>query len=74
MAGILKLKQHNAKKEAEFELAFLRSLSVKQRFQLMFKKTKEMLSLLEKSGHRRPFEIIKRDINNRVIERIAWVK
>jgi hypothetical protein len=60
MSAILKLNRHNVKKEIEFELKFLRSLSVKQRFALMLKKTKEMLSLLEKSGHRRPFEIIKR--------------
>lgn len=60
MSAILKLNRHNVKKEIEFELKFLRSLSVKQRFALMLKKTKEMLSLFEKSGHRRPFEIIKR--------------
>jgi len=60
MAPILKLNQHNLKKEIEFELRFLKSLTVRQRFELMFKKTKEIVSLLEKSGHRRPFEIIKR--------------
>lgn len=56
----LKLNQHNPKKEIEFELKFLKSLSIKQRFEMMFKKTKEMLDLWEKSGHRRPFKIIKR--------------
>lgn len=60
MPGVLKLTRHNAKKEIEFELKFLKSLSVRERFKMMFKKTKEMVSLLEKSGHRRPFEIIKR--------------
>lgn len=60
MPGILKLTQHNKKKEIDFELRFLKSLSVRERFQMMFKKTKEMLNLLEKSGHRRPSEIIKR--------------
>jgi len=60
MAHILKLNNHNPKKEIEFELRFLKSLSVKQRFEMMFKKTKEIINLLEKSGHRRPFEIIKR--------------
>lgn len=60
MANILKLNRHNAKKEIEFEIRYLKSLSIKQRFSLMIKKTKEMLDLLEKSGHRRPFEIIKR--------------
>lgn len=60
MTEILKLNRHNAEKEREFELQFLKSLSVKQRFEMMLKKTKEMVSLLEKSGHRRPFKIIKR--------------
>lgn len=58
--AILKLNKHNTKKEIEFELKFLRSLSVKERFEMMFRKTKEMLNLLEKNGYRRPFEIIKR--------------
>ncbi len=57
---ILKLRKHNEKKEIEFELKYLKSLSVKQRFEMMLKKSKEMINLLEKSGHRKPFEIIKR--------------
>ena len=60
MASILKLKRHNRKKEIEFELRFLKSLSIRQRFKMMLQKTREMLNLLEKNGHRRPFEIIKR--------------
>ena len=60
MAPVLKLNKHNERKEIEFELKYLKSLSVKERFELMFKKTKEMVDLLEKSGHRRPSEIIKR--------------
>ena len=60
MAAILKLNQHNTKKEIEFELRFLRSLSIKKRFEMMFKKIEEMVNLLEKSGHRKPFKIIKR--------------
>jgi len=60
MRHALKLDKHNARKEIEFELRFLKSLSVKQRFTMMFQKTKEMLRLLEQNGHRRPFEIIKR--------------
>ena len=57
---ILKLNRHNAKKEIEFELRYLKSLSVRERFELMFKKTKEIVNLLEKYGHREPFKIIKR--------------
>ena len=60
MTRILKLNRHNSKKEMEFELRFLESLTIKQRFKMMFKKTQEMINLLEKSGHRKPFEIIKR--------------
>jgi hypothetical protein len=57
---ILKLKRHNQRKEIEFELKFLKSLSLKERFNLMLKKSREMLDLLVKSGHRRPSEVIKR--------------
>ncbi len=60
MGRILKLQRHNTKKEIEFELKFLKSLSIEERFAMMFKKTKEMVNLLEKSGYRRPFEVIKR--------------
>lgn len=60
MVPILKLNKHNERKEMEFELKYLKSLSVKKRFEVMFKKSKEMVDLLERSGHRRPSEIIKR--------------
>lgn len=60
MSSILKLKRHNQEKEIAFELKYLKSLSIKKRFQMMFKKTREILNLLEKSGHRRSFEVIKR--------------
>ncbi|OIO32979.1 MAG: hypothetical protein AUJ70_04195 [Candidatus Omnitrophica bacterium CG1_02_40_15] len=60
MRSILKLARHNTEKEIDFELKYLRSLSVKKRFEMMFKKTKEIVKLLERHGHRKPFEIIKR--------------
>jgi len=60
MQSILKLSRHNSKKEIEFELRFLMSLSIKERFEMMFKKTKEMIKLLDRSGNRRPFGVIKR--------------
>jgi len=60
MARVLKINHHDEKKEIEFEIKFLKSLSVKKRFNMMFKKTKEMMDLLEKNGHRRPSQIIKR--------------
>jgi len=60
MSPILKIDRHNEEKEIEFELKYLLSLTTRQRFEMMFKKSKEMRELLEKSGHRKPFEIIKR--------------
>jgi len=53
MAPILKLDDHDEKKEIEFELSYLLSLTLQERFQLMFKKSKELIDLLEKNGHRR---------------------
>jgi hypothetical protein len=59
--AILKLDKHNEDKEIKFELDYLTSLTTSQRFQLMFTKTEEMLSLLrEKNEHRKITEIIKR--------------
>jgi len=60
MAPILKLDDHDEEKEIEFELSWLLSLTLQERFQLMFKKTKELIELLERNGHRRPDQIIKR--------------
>ena len=60
MAPILKLGAHNEEKEIEFELSWLLSLTLQERFQLMFKKTKELIELLKRNGHRRPDGIFKR--------------
>lgn len=58
--AILKLDGHNEDKELKFELDYLTSLTTRQRFEMMFRKTREMLQLLRKNGHRRTTEIIKR--------------
>jgi hypothetical protein len=60
MAPVLKLDDHNEEQEIEFELSWLLSLNLQQRFRLMFKKTKELIELLERNGHRRPAQIIKK--------------
>lgn len=60
MAPILKLADHDEEKEIEFELSWLLSLTLQERFQLMFKKSRELIELLERNGHRRPDQIIKR--------------
>lgn len=60
MSPVLKIRRHNEVKEMLFELGYQMSLTLRERFDLMFRKTKEIKDLLEKSGHRKPFEIIKR--------------
>jgi len=58
--GILILKDHCEADEIDFELEYLLSLSVEERFHLMENKSREIKHLLEQNGHRRPSEIIKR--------------
>lgn len=57
---ILILENHDENQEIEFELRWLLSLTVEERFQLMIRRTQELLQLLENSGHRTPSSIIKR--------------
>ncbi|MCX6556788.1 MAG: hypothetical protein NTW95_05065 [Candidatus Aminicenantes bacterium] len=57
---ILLLKKDDEKKERDFELHYLLSLTVKERFQLMQRKSREMKDLLEQNGHRKAVEILKR--------------
>ncbi|MCJ7525910.1 MAG: hypothetical protein MUP71_11930 [Candidatus Aminicenantes bacterium] len=57
---ILLLNKDNEKKEMDFELQYLLSLTIKERFLLMQKKSREMRDLLEQNGHRKAAEILKR--------------
>lgn len=57
--GVLKLNKHDENKEIEFELDYLLSLTTKQRFEMMFRKSREMARLL-KSGQSRKTIVIKR--------------
>ncbi len=60
--AVLKLDTHDEDKEIEFELDYLLPLTTSQRFELMFKKTREMLILDAKTdGHGATTEVIKRD-------------
>jgi len=60
--AILKLDRHNEDKEIEFELDYLTSLTTQQRFELMFRKTEELLSLRKKKiARRKTTEVIKRE-------------
>ena len=60
--SMLKLDGHDEDTEIAFELAYLASLTTSERFEMMFTKTREMLSLLKKSNeHRNVTEVIKRE-------------
>ena len=51
--AILKLDKHDEKKEIEFELDYLTSLTTQQRFEMMFQKRKEILGLLKRDERRK---------------------
>jgi Ni,Fe-hydrogenase maturation factor len=57
---ILKLEKDDENKEVEFELCYLKSLTTKERFLLMQKKSDEMKKMLAKHGYRKSTEIVKR--------------
>ncbi len=57
---ILKVKNHAPKKELQFEIDYQQSLTLKQRFEMMLKKSNQQKEMLLKNGHRKPFEVIKR--------------
>jgi hypothetical protein len=60
--AILKLEKHDEDKEIEFELAYLTSLTTRQRFEMMFAKTMELRRLMGKTNeHGAITEIIKRE-------------
>ena len=60
MGQILKLDSHDEDKEIAFEVKYLSSLTVKQRFEMMFKKSDELRSLLKGYGNRKNTQITKR--------------
>lgn len=57
--AVLKTRTHNERAEIEFELDYLTSLTTRERFEMMFRKSREMASL-RKHGNRRTTQIIKR--------------
>ena len=59
-ARILKLDYDCPEKELAFELDYQLSLTVQERFEMMFRKSREIALILLNNGHRKPFEIIKR--------------
>ena len=60
MSSILKLENDDQDRELEFELEYQLSLTVEQRFRMMFQKSREIAEILVRNGHRKPSEIIKR--------------
>jgi hypothetical protein len=54
------LDDDDEEKELEFELAFLRSLTTQERFDLMFQRSREMAEMLLRHGYRKPSEITER--------------
>ena len=57
---VLKLEKDDENREIEFELCYLKSLTTKERFFIMQKKSDEMKKMLRKRGYRKSTEIVKR--------------
>lgn len=58
--AVLKRRTDNERVEIEFELDYLTSLTTQQRFEMMLRKSREMVSLCKRHGSRRTTQIIKR--------------
>ena len=60
MVNILKISRNNEKNEIDFELKYLMSLTISQRFYMMFEKSRQMIKMLKNNGYRTVNKIIKR--------------
>ncbi|PKO22659.1 MAG: hypothetical protein CVU38_08145 [Chloroflexi bacterium HGW-Chloroflexi-1] len=60
MSPILKTDKDDEDQELELELVYQRALTTQQRFDLMFRKSREIAEVLLKHGYRKPVEIVKR--------------
>jgi hypothetical protein len=58
--AVLKLEKDDENREIEFELCYLKSLTTRERFLLMQKKSDEMKKMLRTRGYRKSPEIVKR--------------
>lgn len=58
--AVLKIEKDDENREIEFELSYLRSLTTRERFMLMQKKSEEIKKMLRSRGYRKSFEIVKR--------------
>lgn len=57
---VLKLEKDDENREIEFELNYLKSLTIKERFLLMQQKSEEIKKMLRLRGYRKSTEIVKR--------------
>ncbi|MBC8180930.1 hypothetical protein H8E88_07385 [candidate division KSB1 bacterium] len=57
---ILKLEEHDEKREIEFELEFLKSLTIQQRFEMLEEKNQFIKSFLYKDDNPKTTTIIRR--------------
>ena len=58
--SVLKLKRPNERKEIDFELDYFLSLTVQERFRMMFAKSLEILQRLKRNGRRNTPQVFKR--------------
>jgi hypothetical protein len=54
------LGEEDEERELEFELDYLASLTVQERFMLLFRRAREIREMLLRYGYRKPFEIVER--------------
>jgi hypothetical protein len=61
MSSILKVgrDEQDEEQELEFELDYLATLTVQQRFEMMFRRSRQLREMLERRGYRRTSGIIK---------------
>ena len=59
---VLKLEKDDEKREIEFELRYLNSLTTKERFLMMQNRSEEIKKMLRKHGYRKSTEIVKRSL------------
>ena len=57
---VLKQKKDNENEEIDFEISFLKSLTTKERFYMMLKKSEEIKQMMRKHGYGKSTEVIKR--------------
>ena len=69
--AVLKLTKSDEKKEIDFELDYLLSLTTKQRFEMMFEKSRQMARMLKKKKGREAV-IIKRAKDGTIEKIFKW--